>query len=120
MHHEKGNDDCLPEIIEYYNSTKGGVDLLDQKCANYCCGRRTRRWPMAVFYRLLDIASSNSFVLYSAHEKNEEMSRLTFVKQLARELVLPHLERRYHNQRLPYELRTSIRRVLGVQAECAE
>nr|CAH7745827.1 unnamed protein product [Callosobruchus chinensis] len=48
------------------------------------------------------------------------MSRLTFVKQLARELVLPHLERRYHNQRLPYELRTSIRRVLGVQAECAE
>nr|CAH7763977.1 unnamed protein product [Callosobruchus chinensis] len=49
MHHEKGNDDCLPEIIEYYNSTKGGVDLLDQKCANYCCGRRTRRWPLAVF-----------------------------------------------------------------------
>nr|CAH7763978.1 unnamed protein product [Callosobruchus chinensis] len=48
------------------------------------------------------------------------MSRLTFVKQLARELVLPHLERNYHNQRLPYELRTSIRRVLGVQAESAE
>lgn len=34
-----------PEIIEFYNETKSGVDALDQKCVT----RRTRRWPMAIF-----------------------------------------------------------------------
>lgn len=35
MHHSKSNtvDGTEPEIIEYYNKTKGGVDSLDKKCA---------------------------------------------------------------------------------------
>ncbi|CAH2006847.1 unnamed protein product [Acanthoscelides obtectus] len=35
MHHDKSVSDTnrKPEIIEFYNSTKGGVDSLDQKCA---------------------------------------------------------------------------------------
>lgn len=32
-----------PKIILFYNSTKGGVDALDQKCANYSTSQRTRR-----------------------------------------------------------------------------
>jgi hypothetical protein len=52
-----------PEIILYYNNTKIGVDLRDQRCSNYSTGRRTRKWPLAVFYRLLDISASNSYVV---------------------------------------------------------
>ncbi|CAG4958180.1 unnamed protein product [Colias eurytheme] len=60
MHHTPNVDNTTkkPEIILYYNPTKIGVDLLDQRCANYWSGRRTRRWPLAVFYRLLDISAS--------------------------------------------------------------
>ena len=30
-----------PEIIEFYNSTKGGVDTFDQMCATTSCSRKT-------------------------------------------------------------------------------
>ncbi|KAJ8929664.1 hypothetical protein NQ314_017624 [Rhamnusium bicolor] len=31
-----------PEIIEWYNSTKFGVDVVDQYCARYNVARNTR------------------------------------------------------------------------------
>lgn len=51
MHHDdKVNpENNKPEIIEYYNSTKGGVDSVDQRCSVYSCSRRTPRRPLAVF-----------------------------------------------------------------------
>ncbi|KAK3891516.1 hypothetical protein Pcinc_004606 [Petrolisthes cinctipes] len=38
---EKGK----PEVIEFYNSTKGGVDAFDGMCALYSCNRKTKRRP---------------------------------------------------------------------------
>lgn len=54
-----------PEMITFYNSTKGGVDTLDQKCAIYSTSRRTQRWPMAVFYRMLDVSAANAYFISS-------------------------------------------------------
>lgn len=53
-----------PEIITYYNNTKCGVDVLDMCYAIYSSGRRTRRWPLAVFYHMINLASSNGYILY--------------------------------------------------------
>jgi len=45
MHHDSSIENTgKPEIIEFSNSTKGGVDSLNQKCAIYCTGRRTRKY----------------------------------------------------------------------------
>jgi hypothetical protein len=44
------------EIIEFYNGTKGGVDALDEKCTVYSTNRRTNRWPLAIFYTLINIS----------------------------------------------------------------
>ena len=33
-----------PDIILYYNETKGGVDTVDQMVRNYSCYVTTRRW----------------------------------------------------------------------------
>lgn len=43
MHHQKCFDEenNKPEIISYYNLTKGGVDSLDQKCSVYSSSRRS-------------------------------------------------------------------------------
>ena len=38
-----------PGIIHFYNSTKGGVDTVDQLCGNYSVSKRTRRWPLCIF-----------------------------------------------------------------------
>lgn len=59
-----------PEMIIDYIGTKGGVDRLDKMCAAYDCARNTRRWPMVIFYSLLNIAGINSMVYYKIQTKN--------------------------------------------------
>lgn len=54
-----------PEIIEYYNKTKGGVDCMDMMLGNYTTKRISRRWPMVCFYNLIDIALLNSFIVFN-------------------------------------------------------
>lgn len=110
MHHTKETDPekNKPEIICYYNKTKGGVDLLDMKCANYSCNRRCQRWPLVVYYMLLNASSVNAFILYLCFRQNPLISRFQFVKQLAMALIEPHLRRRLN---IP-NLRRDVKRLI--------
>ncbi|XP_069670943.1 piggyBac transposable element-derived protein 4-like isoform X1 [Periplaneta americana] len=120
MHHTSDIDPDTgkPEIIMYYNMTKSGVDGLDQKCANYTSSRRTRRWPMAIFFTLVDVACGvNSYVLHQAYPKSEVLTRLDFMKTLARSLISPHMQRRLYAEHLPRELSFSIKRILKIEDE---
>lgn len=114
MHHSKSTDPKTgkPEIISFYNSTKGGVDSLDQKCATYNTGRRTRRWPLAVFYAVLNIAGVNSYVIHTSCKKYIPIPRFAFIKTLARQLTEPYLNERLMNGRLSKELRITISGIL--------
>lgn len=53
-----------PEMIIYYNQTKEGVDTLDQMCSHMSCSRKTNRWPMCLFYGMLNIAFVNAYIIY--------------------------------------------------------
>lgn len=64
------NETGKPIAIMDYNATKSSVDTMDQKCASYSTQRKTRRWPMAVFYRFLDMNGVNAHVLYTANDLN--------------------------------------------------
>lgn len=114
MHHSKLSINEKPEIIDFYNSTKGGVDSLDEKCAVYSSSRRTQRWPMAVFFQILDMSTVNAFIMFQTYKGNLQITRLDFMKQLAMELVRPHLERRYLNKRISTDIRKGIGRVLNI------
>lgn len=113
-HHTEAVDDKTkkPIMIVDYNHSKGGVDEIDKKCSIYSSSRKTRRWPMAIFYRILDLAGTNAFVLYESCP-GAKLRRGDFILSLARELVLPILKERVYNNRLPRELRLTIARVLG-------
>lgn len=117
MHYSKemDPDSGLPEIIAFYNTTKGGVDCLDMKCANFTSGRRTRRWPLAIFYRILDISMANAFVLYNCYPDTVPAKRFDFIKDLGMKLIMPHIQRRSENPRLEKNLKTLIRSVIGKQ-----
>lgn len=117
MHHSASiNDETgKPEIIHYYNATKGGVDALDEKCTVYSTNRRSRRWPLTVFYAMLNISLVNSFVIYSSMPENKQISRFDFIKNLARQLVEPQLQRRVTNLHIPRDLRLSISRLINYQ-----
>ena len=113
MHHSESIDEYTgkPEIIAYYNSTKGGVDEIDKKCSIYTCSRRSRRWPMVIFYRMLDISTVNAHVLYQADGTNT-IERGQFIKILARSAVLAHMQRRVYNIHIPRDIRVNLTRIL--------
>ena len=80
-----------PAMIIDYNHSKSGVDTLDQVVRAYSCKRRTRRWPMCLFFNMLDIASYNSYVIFiSLHpgwNAGKSHRRRLFLIHLARLLI---------------------------------
>ncbi|XP_034058307.1 piggyBac transposable element-derived protein 4-like [Gymnodraco acuticeps] len=72
MHDDTAVDDQSvkrkPEVIQYYNHTKSGVDTMDQMVRTYTCKRRTRRWPMVLWHNVLDVATLNAFTSYTAQQ----------------------------------------------------
>lgn len=65
-HHDKideiTGDKNKPEIIAFYNCTKAGVDV--ELCTTYNVSRNSKRWPMTIFYAILNIAASNANVIF--------------------------------------------------------
>ncbi|GBP30941.1 PiggyBac transposable element-derived protein 4 [Eumeta japonica] len=100
MHHAAhidpySNDQQKPEIIMYYNSTKGGVDTNDHLCGTYSVGRRTKRWPLAIFFHLINVTGINALVIHRANtDKSSTHVRRHFLRQLSVELVQNHQKRR--------------------------
>lgn len=119
MHHTNDIDDesKKPEIILFYNMTKGGVDSMDQKIANYTSNRRSRRWPMKIFYSLLDISGVNSYILYNSYKDINTIERLDFVKALAKALIHPFLIERSHLTNLPQSIKIKINEITQVPIE---
>ncbi|XP_064208065.1 uncharacterized protein tcerg1b isoform X2 [Anguilla rostrata] len=79
-----------PETVTDYNHTKAGVDALDQKARLYTTKAATRRWPVAVFYNVLDLAAVNAHVLFGRCLDKAE-SRRDFILELACELREKHM-----------------------------
>lgn len=82
-----------PSIITFYNGTKGGVDTADKMCASFNVARNTRRWPMVIFFSMLNMSSINSQIIYFGNGGKEILRRL-FIKELSHALVADELARR--------------------------
>lgn len=109
-----------PEIIMCYNNTKSGVDVLDKLCASYNCARATNRWPMVVFYSLLNIGAYNSLVVFGANNPNSSIKRRDFLKQLAFELVSDHMKSRATSPYIPRNLKSRIKEVQNIEEEAIQ
>ena len=79
-----------PDTVTLYNSTKCDVDIMDQMVREYTVRAGTRRWPVAVFYNMPDIAALNAHVLYQLCTGQQER-RTDFLFELARELAHSHV-----------------------------
>ncbi|TWW61346.1 hypothetical protein D4764_05G0014360 [Takifugu flavidus] len=80
-----------PNTITLYNTTKCGVDVMDQMVREYTVRAGTRRWPVAVFYNMIDMAALNAHVLYQLCTGRQER-RVDFLLELARELAQTHVQ----------------------------
>jgi len=80
MHNDKAIDmntgeKLKPEMITFYNSTKSGVDTMDWMTENYSVARHSARWPLTVFYSLLNIRGLNSMIVY---QENTQVKKTRF------------------------------------------
>ena len=112
MHHSEFADrkSNKPEMISFYNSTTSGIDTLDMKCSNYSANRRTRRWPLAIFYYLISVSCSNAYVMYLHKGK---LTRFEFMKSMGIGQLREYLKTRLKIPNLPDDLRKIISDTLG-------
>jgi hypothetical protein len=103
-----------PEIITTYNLTKGSVDTVDKLCATYI-SRNSRRWPLTVFYALLNVAGINTQVIFASNVETQ-MRRREFLESLAMDLMKEHRGDRAACSHVFKELRTKLKEWITSQA----
>lgn len=93
------NDDAIdpstgelkkPEIITFYNLTKGAVDVVDEMSATYSTARKSNRWPLVIFFAWLNVAAVNARILLLSTKKTptqKNQTRRSFLKCLGFKLV---------------------------------
>ncbi|XP_022185320.1 uncharacterized protein LOC111044468 [Nilaparvata lugens] len=119
MHHDQNIDPDSgdlhkPEIVSFYNKTKVGVDSVDQMCAKYDCSRNTKRWPMVIFFDLINIAGINASRVFSFNN-NQIVRRRIFIEKLAWDLIEPQIRKRLDSPSLPNDLKVRARKLLGIE-----
>ncbi|XP_028825897.1 piggyBac transposable element-derived protein 4-like [Denticeps clupeoides] len=66
---------------------------MDQMIAMYSCRRKTRRWPLVVFFNMLDISALNAYIVWTAIDPTwnvrKSCRRRLFLDQLGKMLVMP-------------------------------
>ncbi|KAK4315669.1 hypothetical protein Pmani_013118 [Petrolisthes manimaculis] len=113
-------DHGKPEVVLFYNSTKGGVDAFDQMCATYSCSRKTQRWPLCIFYGMLNAGGINSWIVHSANctsAGRPPLRRRTFLMELAMELIRPWAQHRLTRPTLSCELVALIRSAFDLPSQ---
>ncbi|UYV64847.1 hypothetical protein LAZ67_3002151 [Cordylochernes scorpioides] len=94
-----------PEIVTFYNLTKGGVDMVNQMCGTYSVGRRTNRWPLCLFFDLLNVAGINSEIIFKSLNINSpRVPRRIFLKNISLQLFQDPLKIRSQLKNLPRSL----------------
>ncbi|KAM3857245.1 piggyBac transposable element-derived protein 4-like [Diretmus argenteus] len=80
---QRGQSDRItqlkPACVVDYNHFMNGVDRLDQKVAYYPFMRKTAKWTSKFVMYLIQIAISNSFILYKARNPTSNRKMKDFI-----------------------------------------
>lgn len=57
-----------PKVVKQYNSKMGGVDMADRLIAVCPARSRTKKWPLRFISHMIDLAISNSWLMYKRTE----------------------------------------------------
>ena len=85
-----------PAIIKFYDFTKGGTDIMDQRMDSYTTSSKSKKWTKKTFRWMLDTARVNAQTIL-ALVKGQNPRKADSFKcswELAMSLIKPHIERR--------------------------
>lgn len=89
-------------------------------CKHYDCARNSRRWPLTVFFHLLNVGAVNSMNIFRANNNDNIIKRCDYLRTLALELMKPEIHRRISIATIPKELRRRWRSLLKLEEEQPE
>ncbi|UYV63888.1 hypothetical protein LAZ67_2005892 [Cordylochernes scorpioides] len=76
--------------------------MVNQMCGTYSVGRRTNRWPLCLFFDLLNVAGINSEIIFKSLNINSpRVPRRIFLKNISQQLFQDHLKIRSQLKNLP-------------------
>lgn len=107
------NTEAQPDIVSFYESTKSAVDIVDQSKEKHSVARVTNRWPMRLFFSILNISGINAQIIYKANTQNL-MERSLFLKEIGLELVKPDIMRRASMENISIDLKFKIKQFIPV------
>lgn len=82
----------INEAHEFYDETMNNFHKLEMMIDKYTVQKNTKRWPLAIFYNIIDIATLNAYSIYNY--ANDSFERRKFLLDLAKELVESHISQR--------------------------
>lgn len=82
-------------------------------CGNYSGARKTSRWPLRLFFGIIDQAGVNACILWNLLANHDVLNRSAFLAKLSLALIKPHLNDRMQLTRLPKATKSNIRIILG-------
>ncbi|XP_043284980.1 uncharacterized protein [Venturia canescens] len=97
-----------------WNKINEETDTFGKLCSDYSTARRTRHWPLRMFFTMLDYAVLNSFILYQLNPENESLNRLKFIQNLSMSLIKPFVQERMVLQTLRGNLKLIISSIFDI------
>ena len=102
LHHDSSINGPVkkkPEIIHHYNANKSGVDNMDHLATMHTSRRKINRWPMCLFFNMLDVRGIAAFIVWLGNNPDWKKSECTrrrciFLTDLGYAMVAPHMEER--------------------------
>ncbi|XP_075158521.1 uncharacterized protein LOC142231772 [Haematobia irritans] len=74
---------------------------MDQMLGTYSCKRATQRWPLAMFYNMLDVAVLAAFTIYNEMKPIKRSDRRrSFLLLLTKQLAIQNIEERALNNHI--------------------
>ena len=82
--------------VQFYDFSKGGTDIVDQKNSFYTCKAKSRIWKMAAVYFILDTARVIAQTMICLKERKDVRKTKSYDIgfDLAMSLVVPEIRRR--------------------------
>jgi len=75
--------DSKPDAVNDYNHGKGGVDLLDSCIEDFSVKRKTTRYPLVLFFNMIDVAVYNSYLIARHNPSHVFKHRKEYMKNLS-------------------------------------
>lgn len=99
----KDDGKMKPAIIKFYDFSKGGTDIVDQRAATNTTSTKSCKWSKKVMSYMLDVSRVNAQTIFCLNKGLDPRNYCssTFAMSLGMAMVIPHMSTRRRQNGIP-------------------